>query len=167
MINSKSKGNTFERKIANLFSERFKSITGKDQSFRRNIDSGSFFGGSNQKRTITHDLDKAIFGDIVSPNNFVFNIECKHYASAPSLASIFKQSCKEWDKWIDQSLQDGLSANKQPIIIVKYNKIDELIILAQLPKDLKFIIKYKNYYISTLIDFLLLDNSVFFSEEMK
>jgi hypothetical protein len=163
LINSKSKGNTFERKIANLFSERFKLVTGKDQSFRRNIDSGSFFGGTNNKRTLTHDLDKAIFGDIISPNNFKYSIECKHYATTPSLAAIFKQSCKEWDKWIAQAFQDGDAANRIPIIIVKYNKIEELIILSDLPDNLSFIVRYKKCYVATLSAFLELENSSFFT----
>ena len=48
-VNGKAKGNSYERKIANLLSARFKDYTGIDQSFRRNPDSGSYFGGQNQK----------------------------------------------------------------------------------------------------------------------
>ncbi len=48
-VNGKQKGNGFERKIANILSERFKEHTGLEQAFRRNIDSGSFFGGKCSK----------------------------------------------------------------------------------------------------------------------
>ena len=46
-VNGKQKGNRFERDIANMFSERFATYTGIEKAFRRNPDSGSFFGGSN------------------------------------------------------------------------------------------------------------------------
>jgi hypothetical protein len=161
-MNPKDKGNQFERKISKLFSERFKIITGIDQSFRRAIDSGSFFGGSNQKRTNTHDLTKATFGDIVCPPKFLFNIECKHYKLGPSFASIIKQSCKDWDKWIMQSTQDSINAKRKPLLIIKYNGVDEFVILPQLPINLEFTLRYKESYITTLDKFLLLPDSEFF-----
>jgi hypothetical protein len=162
-MNSKDKGNGFERKISKIFSERFKIVTGKDQSFRRNIDSGSFFGGSNQKRTATHNLEKATFGDIMCPGNFLYNIECKHYKSPPSFNAILGQSCKEWDTWIKQSIQDSLNAEKKPLLIIKYNNVNEFVILQEIPNNLVYIMKYKNCYILTLETLLSLPDTEFFS----
>lgn len=159
----KQKGNSFERKIANLLSERFKTKTGIDKSFRRNADSGSFFGGSNVKRTEQYDTEKATFGDIITPANFAFSIECKHYKAAPSFSLLMKQDVKEWDKWIAQAGQDCISANKMMAIIIKYNNVDEFVILNE-SFGLKTVINYKQFSIVTLESFLTLSDDTFFTE---
>lgn len=164
MINGKKKGNSQERKIANILSERFEIKTGLTNSFRRNVDSGSFFGGSNMSRTDTHDLSKATFGDIVCPNNFKYSVESKFYAKAPGLSGLLKQDIKEWDGWIDQAKQDSVNANKEMALIIKYNNVEEFVILEKLPKDLENSskLKYKNYFIVTLKDFLSIQDNEFF-----
>jgi hypothetical protein len=136
--------------------------TGVEQSFRRNIDSGSFFGGSNKRRVDTHDLDKASFGDLVCPINFRFCIECKHYKNPPVFSAVMKQNIADWDKWMTQATEDGLSANREPAVIVKYNNVEELVILSRLPDNLGYAVKYRDYYVTTLSDFLSLDDSTFF-----
>jgi len=161
-VNGKQKGNTFERKISNLLSDRFKLATGLEQPFRRNIDSGSFFGGSNQKRTQTHDLSKASFGDIICPEGFTYNLECKFYKDAPSFNLLLKQDVKQWDEWVLQAKQDAVHANKKMAVIIKYNKIEEIVILDQLPINLSYSFMYKSYYVTTLEKFLSLDDSEFF-----
>lgn len=161
MTNPKNKGNGFERKIANLLSDRFKAATGIEKAFRRNADSGSFFGGSNVRRTETHDTGKANFGDIIVPDNFKFSLECKHYKSAPSFAMILKQDCKEWDKWLDQANQDAKSSNKKMALVIKYNGIEEFVILGDalgLPTSMT----YKGYSVVTLTTFLTLPDTQFF-----
>lgn len=160
----KAKGNSFERKIANLLSARFKEKTGIEKSFRRNADSGSFFGGSNVKRTEAYDTEKATFGDIITPASFAFSLECKHYKAPPSFSLIMKQDVKDWDKWIGQAGQDCISANKKMAIIIKYNNVDEFVIVTE-PHDLPVIIKYKEYSIVTLEAWLTLSDDKFFEEE--
>ena len=96
--NGKNKGSSFERKIANLLSDRFESKLGIKNGFRRNPDSGSFFGGSNKQRTQSYSLDYALFGDLICPRNFRFSIECKHYKTPPTLKAlpvVFLQS-RQW-----------------------------------------------------------------------
>ena len=78
-VNSKQKGNTFERKIANYLSERFQTYIGVEKAWKRNTDSGSFFGGKNQSRTEQYLTEHQQFGDIISPESFKYVIECKHY----------------------------------------------------------------------------------------
>lgn len=157
----KAKGNTFERKIANLLSERFAEITGIDKAFRRNADSGSFFGGSNVKRTAIYDTEKATFGDIICPATFSYSLECKHYKAPPSFALVMKQDCKDWDKWIGQAGQDCISSNKKMAIIIKYNNVEEIVILDA-SEDITPIMFYKNYKVVRLTDWLALSNSNFF-----
>lgn len=166
-MNSKNKGNAFERKISNIFSERFKEYTGIESSFRRNIDSGSFFGGKNQTRVLTHNLEKASFGDIICPTNFNYNIECKFYKTGPKFSNLLKQEYKEWDDWIKQASQDSDHANKMMCVIVKYNNTDEIVILETLPQELDSPIKYKKYFIIQLKKFLSLPDSHFFNNPHK
>ena len=161
-INSKNKDNTFERKISNKLSERFEQITGIKNSFRRNVDSGSFFGGTNQKRLDTHLTENAILGDIVCPGNFLFNIECKHYNKQPLFSNILTQYCKQWDVWIKQAEQDSKNANKKMAIIIKYNNVDEFVLIKDQVAGVP-VLQYKTYYIVKLTDFLNLPDSYFFA----
>lgn len=160
-MNSKNKGNSFERKISNLFSERFKDFLGIEKGFRRNSDSGSFFGGSNVYRAKQHDLDNACFGDLMCPKNFKFSIECKHYKSAPSFQSVIAKEVPQWDKWIEQSEQDSINAGKDPLLIIKYNNVPEFILVKN-KLEISEILTYKGHYAYTLSDMLSSSNELFF-----
>jgi len=161
-VNGKSKGSTFERKIANLLSARFEPITGIPQGFRRNPDSGSFFGGTNKKRTETHDLGHANFGDLICPEAFKFSVECKFYKSGPTFASIVKGQVTQWDDWIKQASQDAQSSGKDMMLIIKYNSIEEIVFLSQPVVTLELILPYKDVYGYRLADVLTMDNKNFF-----
>lgn len=161
-VNGKQKGNSFERKIANLLSDRFKEKTGLESSFRRNPDSGSFFGGQNQSRTETYDTEYAVFGDLICPRNFNFSIECKNYKTPPSFSSIIKQDCKQLDTWIAQATQDARNAKKLTALIIKYNNVQDIVVLNDLFGSLKSIINYKEYHIVTLESFLSQSDEYFF-----
>lgn len=128
-VNGKQKGNNFERKIANIFSDRFAEYTGISQSFRRNPDSGSFFGGTNAARAETHDTDWAVYGDLICPKAFKFVVECKHYKKAPTFKSLIEQNISEWDKWIKQVQQDAKVCGKDPMLIIKYNNVPAFVML--------------------------------------
>lgn len=161
-VNGKSKGNTFERKIANKLSDRFKEVTGLDQAFRRNADSGSFFGGKNQQRAQTHDLEKATFGDIICPNEFTFSIECKHYKTAPSFKSIVEGKVAQWDSWLSQAEQDAKNSGKKVMLIIKYNNVDEAVFVTDEFPDCT-ILKYKGYSLLPLESLLSLQDKYFFT----
>lgn len=161
-VNGKSKGNSYERKIANLLSDRFKEKTGLDNAFRRNPDSGSFFGGQNQSRTETYDTEYAVFGDLICPRNFNFSIECKNYKTPPSFNAIVKQDCKQIDGWIAQATQDAANAKKLTALIIKYNNVQDIVVLADLFGNLKSIINYKEYHVVTLESFLAQGDEYFF-----
>lgn len=163
-INSKNKGSGFERKIANLLSTRFESKLGIKNGFRRNADSGAFFGSSNKQRMQTYSLDYALFGDIVCPRNFRFSIECKHYKTPPTFKSLISQSVTQWDTWLKQAEQDAVSSNKCMSLIVKYNNVDPIIFLQQ---EISGIIHntYQQYHIHLLADWLALDDLHFFETD--
>ena len=65
-VNSKAKGGAFERQIAKLLNEQFKT-----KEFNRTPGSGAF--------ATTHDLPEhiTVAGDLITPLNFKFCIECK------------------------------------------------------------------------------------------
>lgn len=161
-VNGKSKGSSFERKIANLLSARFESVTGIKQAFRRNTDSGSYFGGTNQKRVETHDLDHAQFGDLICPKNFKFSVECKFYKSGPSFSSIVKGNITQWDTWLSQAKQDATNSKKQMMLIVKYNGMDEIVFVETPVSGITLVIPYKDVYGYRLDEYIQLSNKHFF-----
>ena len=160
-MNSKNKGNGFERKMANRLSSRFEARTGIKQAFRRNPDSGSFFGRSNQKRLQTHDTEKANLGDIICPKDFAYTVECKHYKAAPLFKNLMQSECKQWDGWIEQAEQDSQNSGKKMMLIIKYNNVDEVVILKE-PVPNTFNMPYKTYFVANLSACLDQEDSTFF-----
>lgn len=164
-VNSKAKGNTFERKMANLLSDRFADHTGLKSSFRRNVDSGSFFGRSNQVRIETHGTEHACFGDLMTPASFRYTVECKHYKAPPSFNAILKQDWKQLDEWLGQAKQDGLNAGKDWLVIVKFNNIDEFVVVAGTHP--LAVMSYRGDSIIPLKSFLDQADSLFFADDLK
>lgn len=162
-VNGKQKGNGFERKIANLLSDRFQKITGIEKGFRRNPDSGSFFGGTNQSRTDVYDTEFAVFGDLICPRNFSYTVECKHYKSSPTFQAVLNGEVKQWDDWISQADQDSKKCDKKMLLIVKYNNVDEIVFVDNAEASLKLRLTYKGKYVYKLSDYLTLSDSNFFS----
>lgn len=144
MVNSKNKGNSYERKIAKALSDRFEAHTGLTSAFRRNVDSGSFFGATNQHRIAKHGTEHANFGDILVPADFKFEVECKHYKTPPSFGSMIKGEYKMFDTWIEQAQQDATNAGKSWMVIAKFNNVDEFVIMetGSAPQD-KIVMRYK------------------------
>lgn len=164
-VNGKQKGNRFERDIANMLSERFKEYTGIDQAFRRNPDSGSFFGGKNIERAETHDTEWAIYGDLICPRAFKFAIECKNYKTAPIMNAILMEKVSDWDSWIKQARQDATASGKEMLLIVKYNRTPIIAILNPGVMNKSPLMYYKDTEIFKLDDILLMDESFFFTQQ--
>ena len=163
-VNGKQKGNSFERKIANKLSDRFKEHTGLTQAFRRNPDSGSFFGASNQSRTETHNLDYAVFGDLICPKDFNFSVECKNYKTGPSFGSIVKGKITQWDEWLKQARQDAKNSTRDMMLIIKYNSVDEVVLLDFQPDGVAPFMTYGGAYVYTLQNILTLSDNHFFGK---
>lgn len=161
-VNGKQKGNKFERDIANMLSARFKDHTGIEQAFRRNPDSGSFFGGKNVERANTHDTEWAVYGDLICPRAFKFAVECKNYKTAPILNAIINEKVSDWDSWIAQARQDATAAGKEMMLIIKYNRTSNIALFNPGVVRLPVAIRYKDTEIFMLDDILRLDDSFFF-----
>jgi len=162
-MNSKNKGNSFERKMANLLSERFEKKTGIKKAFRRNSDSGSFFGGTNQRRLETYDTEKANLGDIICPHSFTYTVECKHYKSSPLFKNLMNQEIKQWDDWLQQAEQDSQNSGKKMMLIIKYNNIDEIAVLKEPVPD-TYNLPYREYFVVNLKACLAQEDHVFFDD---
>ena len=160
-INSKNKGNTYERKIANLLSGRFADYLGKSQGFFRNSTSGSYFGASNQKRLETHLEENATFGDIICPSNFRFGaVECKHYKAPPSFTALAKGEFKIFDTWLAQASQDAKNSGNEFLIIAKFNNVPDFIISEDRTDAFAL---YKGYGLVLLTKWLERPDSYFFT----
>lgn len=162
-VNGKNKGSGFERKMAILLSARFESLTGIPSSFRRNPDSGAFYGGSNKSRTATHNTEHANFGDLICPTTFNFSVECKHYKTAPTFSAIVTGEVKQWDGWIAQCDQDSEQSSKAPLLIIKYNNVQEFVFVNQTVSELTPCFTYKGKVAYKLQDLLTLPDCYFFS----
>jgi Holliday junction resolvase len=80
-VNSRTKGSTFERQIAKKLNERFNTT-----EFMRSPGSGAFAS--------THTLPEhlKIHGDLITPKNFKFCIECKKGYNKENLYSLYNNS---------------------------------------------------------------------------
>jgi hypothetical protein len=161
-VNGKNKGNSFERAVSLTLSERFKTVTRIEKSFRRNPDSGSYWGATNQKRIETHDTDHANFGDLLCPKNFKFSVECKAYKSGPSFASIVKGKVTQWDEWISQATQDAKNAKLAVLLIIKYNGTDIICFVSNNVPHLQPILLYNGMFGYRFKDFLNQTDDMFF-----
>ena len=115
-VNSKAKGGAFERHIANLLNEHFET-----KEFNRTPGSGAF--------ATTHQLPDhiTVAGDLITPLNFKFCIECKKGYNDQTIYSLLDYNSKIW-QFIEQSEKDAKKLNKMPMIIYKQDRKDILVI---------------------------------------
>lgn len=160
---SKLKGNNFERKIAKIFNDRFRHLYKDKDSFRRSITSGGFFGGKNSKKSII-DEHKIDIGDIMTPPGFRFTIECKFYKT-PFTINILHNFNSQLDKWLKQAEEQSKLANKDFLLIIKFNDIKEIVITKKLLVSNINYIYYNSYYIYSLESLLNLKDEIWFLME--
>jgi len=115
-VNSKAKGGAFERKIANLLNEQFET-----KEFNRTPGSGAF--------ATTHLLPDhiTVAGDMITPLNFKFCIECKKGYNNQTIYSLLDYNSKIWE-FIKQCEKDAKKMKKVPMIIYKQDRKDILVI---------------------------------------
>ena len=108
--NSRTKGNAFERQVAQLLNDRFKTT-----EFSRSPGSGAF--------ATTHTLPEhlKIYGDLITPQGFKFCIECKKGYNNISLYSIYDYKSKLWE-FIEQCEKDSERCGKLPMIVFKQDR---------------------------------------------
>jgi len=128
--NSRTKGNTFERSICKLLNDRFKTT-----EFSRSPGSGAF--------ATTHSLPEhlKIYGDLITPENFKFCIECKKGYNHLNLYSLYNYSSEFW-KFIEQCEKDSKKCKRIPLVIFKQDRQPTLAIIpdtVDVLDDIKYI----------------------------
>jgi Holliday junction resolvase len=116
-VNSRAKGSTFERSIAKLLNDRFNTT-----EFSRTPGSGAF--------ATTHSLPAhlQIYGDLITPENFRYCIECKKGYNKENLYSLYNYSSDLWG-FIEQCEKDSEKCNKIPMVIFKQDRQPILVIV--------------------------------------
>jgi Holliday junction resolvase len=116
-VNSKAKGGAFERQVANLLNEQFET-----KEFSRTPGSGAF--ATTHQHLPEH---ITVAGDLITPLNFKFCIECKKGYNDQSIFSLLDYNSKIW-QFIEQCENDAKKLNKVPMIIYKQDRKDILVI---------------------------------------
>ena len=116
-VNSRTKGNTFERQIAKLLNDRFNTT-----EFSRTPGSGAF--------ATTHSLPDhlKIYGDLITPIKFKYCIECKKGYNKENLYSLYNYSSEFWG-FLDQCEKDSEKCGKIPMVIFKQDRYPTLAII--------------------------------------
>ncbi len=124
-IDSKNKGKSFENEIAKQLSKSFYPF-----QFKRVLHSGAILGGKNVKNISNYSeiLANLFIGDVVCTNDsetneiFRFNVECKFYKTPETLDNFLGETNSNLPKWYEESIVDSQKVNKDPILIVKWNR---------------------------------------------
>lgn len=155
-VNSRRKGNTFERQIAKVLNGRFGTT-----DFNRSPGSGAY--------ATTHNLPAhlKIYGDLITPLGFRFVIECKSGYNL-ELDDPFKRNSDLWS-FIKQAQGDATAADRDWMVIYKKNNRTKLVI-TDVPLEVKQYLtlrdsKGKEYFVYDIKKVLELPDEVFFIKE--
>ena len=153
-INSRAKGNTFERKIAKLLNETFNL-----KEFSRTPGSGAY--------ATTHELPEhlKIYGDLITPKKFKYTVECKKGYNKENIISLLNYSSDLW-KFIEQSEKDAEKSGKEPLMIYQQDRQPAIAVVRKtsFPKRGPNI-EVKKYRIYYLDDLLKLEKSYCFTQD--
>lgn len=160
-INSKQKGGRFERKIADLFNQKFNT-----KDFCRTPGSGAF--------ATTHSLPDhlKIYGDLITPKNFKYIFELKSGYNKEGICNIFHSNSILSDM-IAQVTRDSRKSKKDFLLIIANDRKDPIVIMPY-DEDIKKYVYYnylfgeinkEPYSILKLEDLLKLPNEFFLSQD--
>tara|TARA_R100001143_G_scaffold60993_1_gene61012 strand:- start:52 stop:576 length:525 start_codon:yes stop_codon:yes gene_type:complete len=157
--NSKAKGSAFERKVAKILNEHFETT-----DFQRSPGSGAY--------ATTHNLPDhlKIHGDLITPKDFIYSIECKKGYNTLDLYSLLNPNSKIYE-FIKQAEKDADQANKEAIVLMAQDRRDIIALIKedshisnQLNINNKRIIHIlNNYILVSFKDVLSIDTSLFFN----
>jgi hypothetical protein len=120
---SKDKGNAWELEVAKLLEENFEG------KFSRTPRSGAIFGGENAENATGErpDVVEILTGDIITPKDFPFTIEAKHYDDF-KFSHMLTGENKDLDQWIEGAEKDADLAKRLPMIIAKFSYIGTYVV---------------------------------------
>jgi hypothetical protein len=153
-VNSRTKGSAFERKIAGLFNDSLGTT-----EFSRSPGSGAF--------ATTHSLPEhlKIYGDLITPQNFKYCIECKKGYNKIHINNLLDYNSELWG-FVKQCEKDSIACGREPLIIFQQ---DRQPILAILQTDINInnkieINNYKIYLFNEVLNSL--DYYSWFTQEV-
>lgn len=116
---SKTKGNAFENHLAKSLNEMYNT-----EEFARVPLSGAFMGRSNaaKRKGIAQEAQNTLRGDLITPHDFPFVIECKSYNDNPLFHKIMEGKDVHLDKWIAEVEFDAAQADKDPLLFFKVSR---------------------------------------------
>lgn len=151
-INSRTKGNTFERKICKLLNEKFYT-----EEFQRSPGSGAF--------GTTHTLPEhlQIYGDLITPQKFKFIIECKKGYNKIFLGDVLSEKCEVYE-FFQQAITAANKAKRQPILIIQQDRKDVLCVMqGKVEGVISIQLPFMDLHMMYLEDLLLVYNQYFFT----
>ena len=157
--NSKAKGSAFERKVAKILNEHFETT-----DFQRSPGSGAY--------ATTHNLPDhlKIHGDLITPQNFIYSIECKKGYNNLDMYSLLDPKSKIYE-FIKQAEKDADQAKKEAIVLMAQDRRDIIALIKQdshISNQLKInkkkiIYILHDYILVSFKDVLSIDSSLFFN----
>jgi hypothetical protein len=158
-INSRTKGNRFENKIAKKLNERFNT-----EEFCRSPGSGAF--------ATTHKLPEylKVYGDLITPKNFKYIIECKKGYNEVKIDDLFNTK-SIFSNMIAQASRDSKKSSRKFILIIGQDRRDPVAITNQIGipahNKLEGTVGDITISILKLEDLLSLDDSYFLSDDTE
>jgi len=123
-VNSRTKGNTFERKVAGILNEHYKT-----EEFCRTPGSGAF--------ATTHKLPEhmRVSGDLITPKSFPYVIECKKGYKF-LISDLFKNT-SDFLSIIEKVDKEAKQNNKDYLLIFQQDR-QEIYCVLKLNNKIKF-----------------------------
>lgn len=155
---SKSKGNSFERVIADFLTDLY------GEKFMRAPGSGAYIGGKNtHRKQFLHEGQIRTFkGDIIPGESFPrMNAECKSYKDFP-FHQLFSGSVKLLDSWIDQCVTAS-DPDDFNILFMKFNRKGTYVAVQAQPNHTNlFLTRHFNYGTQHHGHWFIMDMDLFF-----
>lgn len=147
------KGDTFERDVSKFLNQAYGI-----KMFARSPGSGAYVGRSNyfKKQGLSESAVHTMICDIITPDDFPYVIECKHYADKPAYATLIKGPESTLDKWLSEVELDASRAEKLPMLFFRTNNKGTHIAI---PKEginlekLPYYVIYREYVIFGILYF--------------
>lgn len=158
--NSRAIGNNFQRRVAKKLNEKFETT-----DFQNTPGSGAF--------ATTHKLPEhlQIWGDLITPLNFSYVIECKfaYEDSIQDFYALINPKSKIYE-FIEQVDRDSVASKKRPLLIysqrrkdiVCFMKEDDPVVNMLKQQQKKVICGLEGYSMFLLDDMLNLSNNLFY-----
>jgi hypothetical protein len=162
--NSGRKGKQGERDLISELEIRFPG-----QPFSRSLGSGNRWA----QASLTETAKKVFTGDIITPENFLFAIECKKGYNQINLERAVKRQSEGkrgnalLDEFLDQAEKDGERISKMPMMCWKkdYQPWKAFLKTDNIPKELKPETRYGDWSIFSLEEILKLPDTFFVKSE--